>query len=169
MIEQEEIDKFLSFVDRSGDCWIWLGGKRPGRGGEYGVFNRIIDGKRRMCAAHRFSYEAFIEPPGPFFVCHKCDNPPCVRPEHLFLGTVQDNVDDMFAKGRRQRKQPYKKKETRKARKLTYEEYLEIIEALKMPYWGQVNFLAKKYDVSHVLISHIKTGRWKPASISVRE
>ena len=62
----------------------------------YGVFR---DGKQG--AAHRWAYRTEVGPvPTGMFVCHKCDNPPCVRPDHLFLGTPNDNVQDRERKGR---------------------------------------------------------------------
>jgi transcriptional regulator with XRE-family HTH domain len=62
-----------------------------------------------------------------------------------------------------------KVKRYRKANKISHEEYLEILEALKTPYWGQGNFLAKKYGVNHTMISHIKHGRFATSAISVHE
>ena len=51
--------------------------------------------------AHRVAWElAYGQVPNGLFVCHRCDNPPCVRPEHLFLGTARDNTQDAIAKGR---------------------------------------------------------------------
>lgn len=78
-------------------CWIWLGNKRPDKHGGYGLIK--IDG--RITRAHRVSYEAYkgIIPQG-LFVCHTCDVPLCVNPNHLFLGTLQDNNLDMYLKGR---------------------------------------------------------------------
>lgn len=81
---------------RPGKCWIWMGARNPESG--YGRFS--YGGKLEY--AHRFSYE-FIGgkgPPGNQVVMHKCDNPPCVNPEHLTLGSYQDNMLDMKAKGR---------------------------------------------------------------------
>lgn len=95
-------ERFWSKVDKTSHpngCWIWTGSR--GRRG-YGNF-AIIEGKgvMRSILAHRLSYElANGEFSDDLCVLHKCDNPPCVNPDHLFLGTRYDNVQDMRAKGR---------------------------------------------------------------------
>ena len=83
-----------------GECLEFTGSKRNG----YGVLTvgSRVDGTRRLMKAHRVAWEAANGrpiPPG-LLVLHKCDNPPCVNPEHLFLGTPKDNTRDMVDKGR---------------------------------------------------------------------
>lgn len=87
-------ERFWAKVDKSGDCWLWTGHK--GSSG-YGIFWI----QRRPTQAHRLAYELSIGPiPHGLFACHHCDNPPCVRPAHLFLGTAKDNYWDARTKGR---------------------------------------------------------------------
>jgi hypothetical protein len=75
-------------------CWVWTGARTRAGYGTLGV-----DGSTRY--THRLCYEEFVGPiPDGMRACHRCDNPPCCNPEHLFLGTDQDNMDDMWAKGR---------------------------------------------------------------------
>lgn len=77
-------------------CWEWTG--RLARGG-YGLIRR--DNCGPYVGVHRVSWElAHGSINDGLFVCHRCDNPPCVRPEHLFLGTHRDNMRDCFEKGR---------------------------------------------------------------------
>ena len=93
------LERFGRYIrlDDSG-CWIWIAAKND-KG--YGVLGRgrRIDGIGR---AHRLSYEFFhccnLNPEQ--CVCHICDNPPCVNPHHLFVGSNLDNIKDMIAKGR---------------------------------------------------------------------
>lgn len=90
--------RFWRFVTRSGDddCWVW-GGCKNQKG--YGEFR---DGDKRRILAHRFSWQEAggSEPPAGLCVLHRCDNPTCVNPRHLFLGTRTDNNRDMRTKGR---------------------------------------------------------------------
>jgi hypothetical protein len=87
-------DRFWSLVQKGSDCWEWQG-RRFDDG--YGSFY----GRAHILRAHRLSYELTYGPiPEGMWVLHRCDNPLCVRPSHLFLGTNHDNVRDRIAKGR---------------------------------------------------------------------
>lgn len=97
-------EKFWPKVDKSGPngCWIWTGALFSDTGrGEFGI-NGIVH------LAHRVSWELTYGPIpesdaskyGTLYVLHKCDNPPCVNPDHLFLGTGKENIHDMIHKGR---------------------------------------------------------------------
>lgn len=93
--------RFWSKVNKAEDgCWLWQGTLlRQG----YGCFK--ISGQ--MFKAHRLAYQYTSGPiPEGLLICHKCDNPRCVHPDHLFLGTHKDNMADMSAKGRGYLNQP---------------------------------------------------------------
>lgn len=88
--------RMLSERTESG-CILWTGSTCRRGYGIVGVGGR----KAGVASSHRVAWMLTNGPiPDGLFVCHRCDNPPCVNPDHLFLGTNQDNVDDMVAKGR---------------------------------------------------------------------
>lgn len=108
-MESNKIEKFWAKIDKSpgygpnGDCWIWTGAISSGR---YGRFSYRDENKKSTGAsAHRFAYcldknISVKDLSSDLLVCHTCDNPPCVNPAHLFLGTSQDNADDKMSKNR---------------------------------------------------------------------
>lgn len=139
-------------------CWPWAG---TVRGNGYG---RLRVGGRggRDLLAHRAVYEVLVGPiPDGLCVCHSCDNPPCVNPAHLFLGTQFDNMRDMAAKGRQSRQQRpdlILRGESVKGSKLTWEK----VSAIRMRYAaGGVTQqdLAAEYGVRQSLISRIVLGQ----------
>lgn len=78
-------------------CWLWIGSLRDKSRADYGAF--LVNG--RLQRAHRVSYALYKGPiPDGLFVCHHCDMPSCVNPDHLFLGTAGDNNADRTRKGR---------------------------------------------------------------------
>lgn len=92
-------DRFWSKVVKTDTCWIWIGAGSTSKKG-YGQI-RLPGAKGRQTSAHRVSWILHRgEIPIGLDVLHKCDNPPCVNPDHLFLGTNQDNVNDKVSKGR---------------------------------------------------------------------
>lgn len=94
-MSEADIARFWSKVRKSDECWIWIAGRYFPAG--YGQF--FLDG--RDMRAHRTSWTIVHGPiPDGLWVLHKCDNPPCVRPDHLFLGTRSDNMRDCVSKGR---------------------------------------------------------------------
>lgn len=87
-------DRFWARVKKGDGCWEWTGS--TGRRG-YGTF--MVHGERTR--SHRYSWALhFGAIPDGLWVLHRCDNPPCVRPDHLWLGTVLDNNVDSRIKGR---------------------------------------------------------------------
>lgn len=92
-LDAEQEARFWANVEKTEECWVWL----PARDGKlYGVFKAL--GEK---TAHRVSWVHHFGPiPRGMCVCHTCDNPVCIFPDHLFLGSHKDNMRDMSAKGR---------------------------------------------------------------------
>lgn len=88
------LGRFWSRVQMGDGCWEWQGSRT-----QFGYGKLKVQGVERT--THRFSWELANGPiPEGAYVLHRCDNPPCVRPDHLFLGTARDNIVDAYSKGR---------------------------------------------------------------------
>lgn len=86
--------RFWKYVNKTDSCWEWIGARRRDGYGRIRVGNFFE-------AAHRFSWElVYGDIPSDLCVLHRCDVRFCVNPDHLFLGTNRDNIDDMVKKGR---------------------------------------------------------------------
>lgn len=133
-----------------GPCWVWTAGINRQRGG-YGMFALRKGVIRR---AHRIAWELSRDPiPDGIDVLHRCDNPPCVRPDHLFLGTDADNVADMIRKGRAARIVG-----SQRSRKLTEADVAAIREARSQHVPGPV--LAERYGVTKTVIYQVSRRGW---------
>jgi hypothetical protein len=89
-------DRLWAQCQPAGECWVWTGHRSPKGYGVFGI-------RQRKFFAQRIAYQvSTLTPaiPGHLRVLHHCDNPPCINPMHLFLGTPKDNMDDMHRKGR---------------------------------------------------------------------
>lgn len=99
----DEVTRFFWVpLDKSGECWVWLGQRsgKAGGGKDYGQFAIYRDGKRRTLYAHRVAL-TLLNGVEPEMACHHCDNPPCVRPSHLYAGSAKSNAQDAIERGRK--------------------------------------------------------------------
>lgn len=145
-----EKERFMSHVNKTEGCWMWVAYKdRKG----YGKF-----GHKKGTLAHRFSYILHNgKIPKGMQVCHSCDNPSCVNPNHLWVGTNRDNQMDCISKGRARRNSPFGEKNG--LSKLTDDQVRDIkifSESMKQAE------LAIMYDCHPSNISFILSGKtWK--------
>lgn len=155
LFDEETLMRFWAKVDKRGpnECWGWTDSKR---GLGYGQIQ--IAGKK--VGAHRLSYELHYGAiPAGMVICHRCDNPGCVNPAHLFLGTHADNVADKMSKGRgRWSSQPGAKH----GMHVLSESDVAEIRSLFNGRRGQLAELAQRFGVSRMQISRIVRGeQWK--------
>lgn len=145
--ETQRFERFISFSDKG--CWIWKGGVTCG----YGMFRF----KWKMTRAHRKSYELYKGAiPDGSVVMHKCDNPLCVNPDHLEVGTITDNNQDRKRKGRNRDQRGIKHNNA----KLCEISIHVIKDAVSHGYKQQE--IADYFKVSFQHVSAIKLGkRWK--------
>lgn len=153
--EKHVKDRFWSKVEFSDGCWVWKGSARETG---YGQFNN--EGK--IVKAHRLAYEWIVGPIADgLYVCHHCDNRLCVRPDHLFLGTAKENMQDCVRKGRLVHVSA--KGEDGGSAKLTWEQVREIRNTYASGGISQPA-LAREYGVVQGTISNILLHKtWKEA------
>lgn len=151
-------ERFFRYVTKTPECWEWTGYRSPLG---YGRFN--LTGTKPVLA-HRFAWELQHGPiPDGLVVCHHCDNPRCVRPDHLFLGTQRDNLLDMGRKGRRRGtfSSARTSGEANRAAKLTVEEVRRIRDLAPMLPHIEI---AAMFNICKTHVSKIVRRRtWKTA------
>ena len=145
---KEKFYKYLPDILDKDKCWEWKGSINHLRGG-YGS----ISHNKKHLKAHRVSYELYYgEPLGDLHCLHKCDNPSCVNPLHLFAGTNHDNVMDKVNKGRCHN--GYQKGEHNGASKLKDADVIQIRELYNNQNYTTIK-LGKMYGVHRSTISYI--------------
>lgn len=144
-LSRDDVERFWNFVDRKGPakCWNWVGYILQSGYGQFAI-------KYKKARAHRVAFLLGTgKQPGRKLVCHRCDNPLCCNPKHLFLGTSADNSADMAMKGRAVRQLGVKHGHA----KLT-ESQVRFIRKSKLP----APDLASRFGVSFSLICMIRRG-----------
>ena len=155
---KEEIEaRFWPKVDKSGDCWVWTASKFADGYGQFGISKM----RKSNFRAHRVSWWiAYGEwPAEDMDLCHKCDNPACVRPDHLFVGDRTTNMRDASAKGRVQHGVGHW------GAKLTEADVLAIrgLRAIGESYGA----ISRKYGVAMQTVARICQGvRWRHLNAS---
>lgn len=143
-------EKFWKRVNKTEYCWIWMGAhQKDGYG--------ILTYHQKGYLAHRLSYELCngLIPDG-LYVCHTCDNPSCVNPSHLYLGTQSDNMKDRARRGRNNQTR------ANHPRAKFSEKEIEIIRTNYTGMRGEQRRLARKYNVAESTIrSIVKFINWK--------
>lgn len=140
-------ERFMHYVEKTETCWLW---RAATFGGRYGAFG---DGSGKTIGAHRYSYMLHKGPiPDGMYVCHTCDNPRCVNPDHLFLGTPRDNAEDRENKGR----SIYPRGDKHHLSKLTDAQVEEILLLKGVKPQSEI---ARMYGVDPSHISRILSGR----------
>jgi len=142
---------FQSGITKTESCWLWSGAKNKLG---YGSFS--LHGKHFF--AHRYSFfSANPDADQSFLVCHRCDNPSCVRPDHLFLGTDADNMKDMVLKGRWKNKVSLGS--LNGAAKLSESQVLEIrkLKAQGLTY----SKLAEMFSICHASAWNVVNKYWR--------
>lgn len=144
------LKRFWQKVDRSGDCWEWNGGKGSSGHGRFKLNSRLY-------SPHRISFELFNgNIANDLMVCHRCNNPGCVNPRHLYAGTRSQNTQDTISAGTWNKPQGRQFKPT----KLDAGQVTDIRIALRNG--ATVKGLARKYNVSPRSIQLIRDRRtWK--------
>ena len=147
---------FDNFVIKTDTCWLWRAAR-----GRYGRFYLgLINGRRQYIQAHHYAWERANRPlrPGEI-VRHICDNPPCVRPDHLAVGSYSDNMRDAAAKNRI-RGSVHGKGEQHRYAKLTDDAVRAIRDALS--HGETQRIVAERFSVNPSQISRIASGaRWR--------
>lgn len=148
-------ERFWDKVEKTDTCWVWTAGKLWSG---YGVISDAMGPVRKSIKAHRASWELhYGRIPEGMQVCHSCDNPPCVRPDHLFLGTAKDNVQDCISKSRRRLPIGIK----HKMHKLTPKAVKEIRERYSLGNVSQRS-LADEFGVSQTVVGDaIRRVTWR--------
>lgn len=141
--------EYADVCDNLDKCWMWLKSK------DKDGYGKTFENGRDI-RAHRSAYKDwFGKEPKQLLVCHKCDNPSCVNPTHLFTGTVKENVNDSLSKGRQDRRG-----DRSRNHKLDLISVNAIKYLLKNTYFSQYR-IAKMFNVSRSCIAHIAQGnRW---------
>lgn len=138
-------ERFESRFNKTDGCWIWEASKTWDGYGRF-YFNH------RQHLAHRVAYEIYKgKIPDGLIICHKCDTPSCVNPDHLFLGTHKDNAQDMISKGRKF----ITEGETHPMHKLTWDKVKEIRQDTRTQ-----KEIALTYGVSRSMIGMIKQNKF---------
>lgn len=158
-MSSDTIDRFWSKVNKSDGCWLWTGSRARGYGQVVGPRN---GGEQPHWYTHRFAWEITHGAiPRGLCVCHHCDTPLCVRPDHLFLGTHQDNMQDAARKGRfgvrASRGLASRHAERQEAQRKSLDRRMAIYRAALLTK-VRATQIADAYRVSPVSISRIRHG-----------